>query len=597
LIILEFLFIGRAAMQRPRAYSYVRLSSPKQLRGVGLARQLELSRKYADEHDLDLADESFQDLGISAYHGANILEGKLGAFLDAVRAGTIQRGSFLLVESLDRISRQKVHKGLQLFLQIIDAGITIVSLSDGYVFVPDRLELTELIVSLVILSRAWEESERKSVRLRDVLERKRRAARERLEHMGGPILGWLRPSRDRKRLEVIEERAELVRSIFRDCANGIGPHRIEARLNARRAPTFRTRARVWNRSFIRSLLSGRAVLGEFQPHRDMKDEDGKTVRVPEGDVIKGYYPAIVTEELWHAAQQGLRQRRGTGGPSIAGCVPNLFTGGLAKCSYCMSRMSFVNKGKGSAYFVCESSRRGLGCVGRPWWGYRDFETSFLSFVTEFDWQAAFQGDDGRGAALDVAIQATRGRIAQLRERRETYHELMTRTKDVEFVARGLNEIQVELTRLEAELDEKGLERRALEPDRRALDDTRALIERLQTVRGEETFALRSAIKSRLRSLVDVVLVAPHGDVPTMLRAAALAREHGDAAVAQHIEKTSDPRRRFIVVFRDGRMRAVYPSDDDPTRFTMQLTSSKDEGLIRHTPLYSKPVFPPEPDVA
>jgi DNA invertase Pin-like site-specific DNA recombinase len=92
----------------PKAYSYIRLSSERQLLGVGLQRQLDLSRKYAKDHDLDLVDESFQDLGVSAYHGDNLVEGKLGAFLDAVKDGTIERGSYLLVESLDRISRQKV---------------------------------------------------------------------------------------------------------------------------------------------------------------------------------------------------------------------------------------------------------------------------------------------------------------------------------------------------------------------------------------------------------------------------------------------------------------------------------------------------------
>jgi DNA invertase Pin-like site-specific DNA recombinase len=52
--------------QRPKAYSYVRFSSPEQMKGDSWRRQSERARAYALEHGLDLVEGSYEDLGISA---------------------------------------------------------------------------------------------------------------------------------------------------------------------------------------------------------------------------------------------------------------------------------------------------------------------------------------------------------------------------------------------------------------------------------------------------------------------------------------------------------------------------------------------------
>src|SRR5437763_647341 len=105
-----------------KAYSYARWSSGQQTGGDSLRRQLELSRDYASRNDLEL-DETFRDAGISAYRGRNRHEGALANFIAQIDAGTIKAGSYLLVESLDRLSRQEVLTALELFTGIIRRGI------------------------------------------------------------------------------------------------------------------------------------------------------------------------------------------------------------------------------------------------------------------------------------------------------------------------------------------------------------------------------------------------------------------------------------------------------------------------------------------
>lgn len=71
------------------AYSYVRFSSKKQELSDSKRRQIDAARKYASAHDLVLSEDTFEDLGVSAYRGKNAAEGALGAFLAAVDAGHI----------------------------------------------------------------------------------------------------------------------------------------------------------------------------------------------------------------------------------------------------------------------------------------------------------------------------------------------------------------------------------------------------------------------------------------------------------------------------------------------------------------------------
>jgi Recombinase len=65
---------------------------------------------------------------------------------------------------------------------------------------------------------------------------------------------------------------------------------------------------VWHKSYVQKILSNKAVTGEFQPH--LKRE-GK--RLPTGDPIKQYYPAIIDETLFYRAQVSTQSRRKIGG--------------------------------------------------------------------------------------------------------------------------------------------------------------------------------------------------------------------------------------------------------------------------------------------
>src|SRR5947209_3161884 len=287
-------------MSRPRAYSYIRMSTEAQLEGNSLLRQLEQSQAYAAKHGLDLVEtDQLRDIGISAFHGAHVTDGALGRFLSAVREHKVEPGSYLLVESLDRLSRQQTLKALKIFTEILEAGIKIVTLADQKTY-SNPPNFADLMMSLVIMSRANEESEIKSHRLSAAWANKRRNAATRKLTSHCPA--WLKLSADRKTFAVDAKRAAIVVSIFEDNANGVGIYSTTKRLNQEHVPHF-GRSDGWHSSYVAKILSNRAVIGEFQPHRLVK---GK--RIADGDPIVGYFPRVVENELFYRAQAGRNQR-------------------------------------------------------------------------------------------------------------------------------------------------------------------------------------------------------------------------------------------------------------------------------------------------
>ncbi|MGA2226779.1 MAG: recombinase family protein, partial [Syntrophobacteraceae bacterium] len=155
--------------RQPKAYSYLRFSRPEQEDGDSIRRQTEISEEWARSHDHVLDGSlKMEDHGLSAFHGKHVSEGALGQFLEKVKAGQIPQGSVLLVESLDRLSREELTEALEQFLAIIRNGIKIVTLADNareYTKETINSNMGDLFVGLSIMVRAHEESKMKSFRL------------------------------------------------------------------------------------------------------------------------------------------------------------------------------------------------------------------------------------------------------------------------------------------------------------------------------------------------------------------------------------------------------------------------------------------------
>ena len=404
-----------------KAYSYLRFSTPDQMQGDSFRRQTEAARNYAEQNGLDLDDAlTFRDLGVSAFRGANVIDGALGQFIEAVDTGNVQPGSYLLVENLDRLSRDKIMPALNRFSSLLEKGITVVTLSDGKVYTEESLNnLPDLMLSLLVMSRAHEESETKSLRVRAAWQRKRDRAVSEDHKLTAKAPAWL-CLRDGS-FEVIEDRAAIVRRIYALALEGHGKASIAYRLNDEGIETFgdgpsqARKADGWHPSYVKKILSNDAVIGRFQPMRRVW-VDGKKRREPDGPPIEGYFPVILDEpdDFYHV------RRWPTGASGHKGKALSNILSGLATCHYCGGRMHFVNKGpapKGGTYLACDNARRMKSCDAKSV-RYDVILNAILSSLEdgELDLRALLEsGPQNRKQELAAEIEAVEGRIAETEE--------------------------------------------------------------------------------------------------------------------------------------------------------------------------------------
>lgn len=434
---------------RPKAYSYVRFSTPEQAKGDSRRRQYKAAIEYADRHNLELvkdANYAFLDAGVSAYRGNNVnrVSSSLGRFYEYVKEGKIESGSYLLVESLDRLSREQVTEALPRFLDLLNSGIIVVTFGDGTVY-KKSAEPMQLVMSIFHMSRAHSESSVKGQRVSDAWQQKQALARSEGVPLGAACPQWL--SFDGGAYKVIEDRVSVVRRVFDLTVQGYGQRAIVKMFNSEGVPVFgsenRNKSGLWGSSSVAKILGNRSVLGEYQP---TVWTEGR--RRTAGEPIKGFYPAVVDEELYYAALEG-RSSRNVSKVTKTSCNFNVWAK-VAQCAYCKSPMHLVNKGKppkGSKYLRCSRSAKGA-CINRSI-RLDQSEVVFKEMLAKLNLASLIKDNAQvlrkRIVELDGRIESAKIKLLEVSELLQSYP---SRT-----LAQTAANVEVELARLESERDE------------------------------------------------------------------------------------------------------------------------------------------------
>lgn len=599
-----------------QAFSYTRFSTPGQATGDSFRRQTEGSERYARENGLTLnTDLTFQDLGVSAYQGSNQGQDKgLGQFLKACETGLVPSGSWFIVESLDRLSRQPVETALSLFLSILRFGITIVTLSDNQVYKPGNSNWTPLIIALTVMARGHEESKTKSMRLSAAWEEKRRNASS--KPLTSVCPNWMKLSDDRTRYELIPERAAVLQEIITLSKNGIGGNRITSMLNERKVPTFSGGSTGWHSSYLQKILTNRALYGEYQP---CKWIDNKPF--PEGDPIPNYFPAVITKETF-LSLQAARASNGAHGKARKGVgISNIFSG-LLRCGYCNSTMilSGMNgariKGEDGTQkristksLLCDGARRGKGCFALKW-NYPDFEKSMLEFCKGTNLEEILSDvRRNQGQPLEVRLEdklaAVEKQIEEIQQGIDNLLDIMMARKSDGPASQSLNsrldKLEIEkatavnlMRQMQVDLQQK---KEASHETTSAV--TRSLIESMESVSDDERFRVRAALAAQLRRFVDSVKMYPAGRLVTPEFIESLKMqltEQGftqdqidgqvetyktepkrDGAKGSKYSKTSG--RFFTITTKTGGMRVVYPDYEDPSKAKVVMGFGDQRGQV------------------
>lgn len=505
------------------AYSYLRLSSKRQANSEesktyrdGFRRQIAMRDAYLARNPHLTLDTRLvlHDIGVSGYTGANVARGgggKLAGFLAEVEAGRIARGSHLLVESLDRMSRQQVGRAQAVLLSLVNSGIVVVSLTDNQVYRESR-DPSQFIMSIMSLTRAHEESVVKATRLRETWERKRQVALER--PISGRCPAWLKVVDGKFAAD--DGRVEVVREIMGHLADGVGRDRIARILNARGEKPW-GHGTQWHGGTVQKITDNRALIGEFQPHR-LAYEERKGVmvakRVPVGEPIPDYFPRVVDDVLWTRARAVAVKRRLGKAPNAGGrqgtFVTNLF-GEVATCRVCGKRMNHRDRGPRSfAVLRCSGERAGT-CTNAYRFPYQDTENAILSWLIKID----FSGNaPGEAAKLDEEMRQAAAKRDELQARGEAI------VRDVgassRFARAPLAEIEAELNRLEVRIAELGAQALALKASGGAEERQMAVAHLIglwqDKAPKEQIFAARWRIRQIVRETVQEMWCHPDGHI-------------------------------------------------------------------------------------
>lgn len=395
-----------------RVYSYLRFSDPRQAKGHSIERQSAYAADWAKRHNLELDETlSLRDEGLSAYHQRHVKSGALGVFLAAVEGGQVPPGSVLVVEGLDRLSRAEPIQAQAQLAQIVNAGITVVTASDGKTYSREALKANpmDLVYSLLVMIRAHEESDTKSKRVKASIKRQCDG------WMAGTYRGLIRNGKDpqwlrldeNKQWQIIPERAEAVRLVVDMYTRGYGANLILEELGKRELSPNDGAMRALQ---IYRTIKLRALIGEKEI-----EVDG------ENYILPNYYPPLITLEQWHNLNNTSATRKRT---KIKGTHPTIITGhGFTYCGYCgtalvSQTMSDPKKRtKDGLIRDCHTrvrcvtnfqKRGGLKCMGGGSCSAAPIERAIINFCADVLNIRTLYGQD-RSAA-------PRARLAELRQK-------------------------------------------------------------------------------------------------------------------------------------------------------------------------------------
>lgn len=348
------------------AISYKRYSSGKQSKGSSYERQQE-TENYCRNHGLTLIDH-LEDLGVSGWTGANLEDtAALGGFLKEAQEGKIPKGTTLILENLNRLTRGKIMKATNLLTSILLLEIDVVTTMDGQRYTSNS-DMGQLLIAVTIMSQANQESENKSKYVKAAWVKKRAAINRGEFVKMTQYPNWLEVQ-DGARYVLRKDAAKTVKLIFELYASGKGSHVIAKELNAQGIKPFsriKHNKSTFTFSSIERLLKTESVIGTC----DVVDPPKK-----------GYWPPAITEELWYKVQ-ALRQQNNHYKGTRNDVKQVNFLAGIAVCSKCGAKMvRYSCTGKNDQryhYLTCSAAKYGEHSLDLT--PYELIQESFISGI-------------------------------------------------------------------------------------------------------------------------------------------------------------------------------------------------------------------------
>ena len=279
-----------------RAAIYCRVSTDNQeAEGTSLQTQLDACLKYCQDKKYEVT-YRFSE----ACSGLTLERPKLSELRELVRAASID---VLVVYSTDRYSRDPTH-GVILTQELEKHGVILEAVSE-------TVESTELGKLISYIRGFASKLEAEKIKERTLRGRRARAREGRFPSGSGTTLygyDYIRVSQENGGRRIINDtEASWVKQMYEWLVNdGLSTDAITYRLRALNAPT--KSGKIWNRRSVQQILTNPAYTGRTYVFTTV---GGKQFARPQADWIEipGATPAIISQELFDAAQKQLQANR------------------------------------------------------------------------------------------------------------------------------------------------------------------------------------------------------------------------------------------------------------------------------------------------
>lgn len=291
----------------PQVYLYMRFSKKRQEDGDSIRRQLKLAEKTSEDHGIPINDDLImQDRGLSAFKAEHIKRGALGKFITAIEKNRVAEGSILIVESMDRLSRDTPLAAQIQFNILMSKGITVITANDGLAYNEASLatESSKLFMVMGSMQRAHDESKHKHIRSLEVIEGKIQTFKDgaKPKAIGGEP-HWIK-SKDGY-LILDEKKAEAVRLIVKlYLEEHKGLNLIARTLTEQGYKTPTGKHKAWGVTTISKILDNKALYGHKKFSLTYL-RAGRYITDPPYE-LDDYYPPLITKDEYDIIKERRR---------------------------------------------------------------------------------------------------------------------------------------------------------------------------------------------------------------------------------------------------------------------------------------------------
>jgi DNA invertase Pin-like site-specific DNA recombinase len=523
---------------------YARFSNQEQAQGNSQARQLSLCRDMVERHGWQGSPtRELIDEGLSAFSGANRAPGGLlFAFEQEAEAGRYRNGHILVVENLDRISRQGYDAVLPFLQKLTSQGVTVATVDGDRIYAAyERVTMASVIEAVVKSELSREESEKKSRRLKAAQNKRvsdaQANAGQHISHTA-TVPAWLNVERTSKlserptyKMTLNERRVEILREIFQLTIDGYGTPAIAKLLNGRGEPVWSHLGQKsnngWTVGYLTKLVLNRAVMGEYHPMNRPRSGPQTSKDV----TVLNHFPQAIDPVMFAKAQSARQGRKNTSGAWQI-THNNLFSG-IAKCGMCGGRMKLENvirkgsnrrngKNPGTVYqskqdisylkchnalnHVWDEERNAPRCVNRNWVRYEKLEKAVVEFAA--GWLAQNRQGAPSAAISEIEVQIAEARrfLEDKQKQAENAATSFVRTNSA-TMERLMLQLEVEVADLQkdmASLERTLIVMRSATPSSDFLeqidDQRRALASQDDDERNRARVAMKQTLNGLIRSM-------------------------------------------------------------------------------------------------